>query len=45
VDPFTIDHLFYAPVSPGAREIRVEATDRFGRVYTARVEDHGLGKR
>ena len=35
VDPYTIEHLFYAPASAGAREIRVEATDRFGRVYTA----------
>lgn len=34
VDPYPTGHLFYAPVSPGAREIRVEATDRFGRVYS-----------
>jgi len=34
VDPRPTLHLFYAPVSPGAREIRVEATDGFGRVYT-----------
>ena len=27
--------LFYAPVAPNARDIRVEATDRFGRVYSA----------
>jgi hypothetical protein len=35
VDPYPVGHLFYAPVSPDAREIRVEATDRFGRVYSA----------
>lgn len=27
--------LYYAPASPEAREIRVEATDRFGRTYAA----------
>jgi hypothetical protein len=30
-------HLFYAPASRVAREIRVEATDRWGRVYTSTV--------
>ncbi len=35
VDPYPVGHLFYAPVSPAAREIRVEATDRFGRTYSA----------
>lgn len=35
VDPYVTGHLFYAPASRGAREIRVEATDRFGRVYSA----------
>ena len=35
VEPNITGHLFYAPVSPGAMEIRVEATDRFGRVYSA----------
>ncbi len=34
VQPYLTSHLFYAPVSPGARAIWVEATDRFGRVYT-----------
>jgi hypothetical protein len=34
-------HLFYAPASRAAREIRVEATDRFGRVYTATVPEVG----
>jgi len=34
VDPYP-RWLHYAPASPEAREIRVEATDRFGRVYTA----------
>ena len=35
VEPNITGHLFYAPVSPEAMEIRVEATDRFGRVYSA----------
>jgi len=34
VEPYRVGHLFYAPVSTNAREIRVEATDRFGRVYS-----------
>ncbi len=38
VDPIPIDHLFYAPVAADAREIRVEATDRWGRTYTATPE-------
>ena len=33
VNPYIVGHLFYAPASEG--EIRVEATDRFGRSYTA----------
>lgn len=37
VDPVPTDHLFYAPVSDDARNVRVEATDRFGRTYTARL--------
>lgn len=35
VEPLPVGHLFYAPVSASAGEIRVEATDRFGRVYSA----------
>ncbi len=27
-------YLYYAPASPDAREVRVEATDRFGRTYS-----------
>ncbi len=34
VDPFP-RWLYYAPASPEAREIRVAATDRYGRTYTA----------
>ena len=34
VEPAPTGHLFYAPVSPEARAVRVEATDRFGRVYS-----------
>lgn len=37
VDPLPTSHLFYAPASAGAREILVEATDRFGRVHIERV--------
>ena len=37
VDPYTTDHLFYAPVSPEASDLRVEATDRFGRTHSAIV--------
>jgi hypothetical protein len=33
VEPYTTDHLFTAPASPGAREILVEATDGEGRIY------------
>ncbi|MGD2153373.1 MAG: calcineurin-like phosphoesterase family protein [Gemmatimonadales bacterium] len=39
VEPLRTGHLFYAPASRGAREIRIEATDRFGRVYTAVVPE------
>ncbi len=34
VDPFP-RYLYYAPVSANARDVRVEATDRFGRTYSA----------
>ncbi len=37
VEPYPTAHLFYAPTSPQARSVRVEATDRFGRVFTAPV--------
>jgi hypothetical protein len=37
VEPTQTAHLFYAPASRVAREIRVEATDRWGRVYTSTV--------
>jgi hypothetical protein len=39
VEPIPVGHLFYAPVSPEARDIRVEATDRFGRVYASEPGD------
>jgi hypothetical protein len=32
-EPSLTDHLFFAKPSPGAKEIRVRATDRFGNVY------------
>jgi 3',5'-cyclic AMP phosphodiesterase CpdA len=34
VDPRPTDHLFYAAPSPEAGQVRVEATDRFGRSYS-----------
>ena len=37
VDPEPTAHMFYAPASRSAREVRVEVTDRFGRVSTAIV--------
>ena len=37
VEPYPTGHLFYAPVSPGAADLRIEATDRFGRSYSATV--------
>lgn len=35
VEPYPVGHLFYAPASRQSGEVRVEATDRFGRVYSA----------
>jgi len=37
VDPRVTNHMFYAPFTPGIAEVRVEATDRFGRVYTEKL--------
>jgi Icc-related predicted phosphoesterase len=37
VDPITTDHLFYAKVSSSAREVIVEATDKWERVYKAKM--------
>lgn len=36
VEPRNTDHLFFAPASRSAREIVVEARDRFGRIFTGR---------
>ena len=33
VEPVMTNHLFYAPVSPETKEVVIEATDRFGRIY------------
>lgn len=35
VDPEPTAHLFYAPISRRAHEVRVEVTDRFGRTSSA----------
>jgi hypothetical protein len=37
VEPVVTGHLFRARPSPGAREVRVEATDRWGRRHVAAV--------
>lgn len=37
VDPYPTRHLFYAPAPDSDAEVVVEATDRFGRTYSARV--------
>ena len=37
IEPSPTAHQFYAAPSPAARELRVEATDRFGRRYAAAV--------
>jgi hypothetical protein len=34
VEPTLTDHLFFARPSAGAKEVRIEVTDRFGQVYT-----------
>lgn len=38
VEPVPTDHLFYGATTPGSRSWRVEATDRFGRQYSATLE-------
>jgi len=37
VEPVPTGHLFFAPVTEGASGVHVEATDRFGRTYSAAV--------
>jgi hypothetical protein len=37
VEPMPTAHLFYAPASRAARSITVQATDRWGRTFTATV--------
>ncbi len=39
VRPYPTRHLFFAPTDPGARELRVEATDRFGNSWSAPIEE------
>ncbi|ALJ01490.1 calcineurin-like phosphoesterase C-terminal domain-containing protein [Rufibacter tibetensis] len=34
VDPTMTDHLFWAKPSAGAKQIKIEVTDRFGKVYS-----------
>ena len=37
IHPSPTDHLYYASVSPTAQDVMVEATDQWGRKYTARL--------
>ena len=39
IEPAKTGHLFYAPVAPDHGRLRVEATDRFGRTYSAPLAD------
>jgi C terminal of Calcineurin-like phosphoesterase len=39
VDLVRTRHLFYAPVSPEAKDVRVEATDGWGRTYGGVIRD------
>ncbi|MDT8341789.1 MAG: calcineurin-like phosphoesterase family protein [Longimicrobiales bacterium] len=39
VDPYPTRHLYYAPVPPGHGALSVEATDPFGQVYRAALEE------
>lgn len=41
VRPYPTRHLFFAPTDPGAEQLRVEATDRFGRSYSAVIPEVG----
>jgi len=38
VEPTLNDHLFYAIPSPGAKKVKVKATDRFGNVFVEELE-------
>jgi hypothetical protein len=37
VDPTLTDHLFFATPSATAKNIKVVATDRFGKTYTQEI--------
>jgi hypothetical protein len=39
VDPQLTDHLYFAKVSPQARQVTIEVTDRFGKVYAETFEN------
>lgn len=43
VEPNPVSHLFYAPAAPDIGEVRVEAKDRFGRVYSEALRLTGRG--
>jgi hypothetical protein len=37
VEPSKVDHIFFAPASRTANQIVIEATDRFGRIYSKKL--------
>ena len=37
VEPTLADHLFFAKPSPGAKQVTVKATDRFGKSYSETI--------
>jgi hypothetical protein len=39
VEPVPTGHMFFAPCSADVTDIRIEATDRFGRTYSATLSD------
>lgn len=45
VEPYPVGHLYYAPAPTEAGEIRIEATDRFGRRYGAVVPEQTAATR
>ena len=38
VEPIMHNHLFYAPISAGTKEVRIVATDRFDRTYATAMD-------
>ena len=38
VEPVQNNHMFYAPIAPETKEVRIIATDRFERTYATALE-------